>query len=73
MRSPSTREIDKSIKLADYCRVACLSHYLIIDLGPRHVLHYREQPDEAIVVAIVKEGELVFDSPGNYGFRSQLI
>jgi len=46
VRSPSTREIDKSIKLADYCRVACRSLYLIIDLGRRHVLHYRKQPDE---------------------------
>jgi len=62
--SPSTREIDKSIKLADYFRVPGLSHYLIIDLGRRLTLHYRRRPDGAIMVAIVKEGELVFDPPG---------
>lgn len=62
--SPSTREIDKSVKLADYFRVPGLSHYLIVDLARRHVLHYRKQPDGAITVAIVKDGELVFDPPG---------
>jgi Uma2 family endonuclease len=62
--SPSTRNIDKSIKLADYFRVPGLSHYLIVDLGRRHVLHYRRQPDGAIMVAIVKDGEVVCDPPG---------
>jgi Uma2 family endonuclease len=62
--SPSTREIDKSVKLADYFRVPGLSHYLIVDLGRRHVLHYRRQPDGAIMVAILKDGDLVFDPPG---------
>lgn len=62
--SPSTREIDKSVKLADYFRVAGLSHYLIIDLARRHVLHYRRQPDGAIMVAVVKDGELALDPPG---------
>jgi len=62
--SPSTRNLDKAIKLADYFRVASLAHYLIVDLGRRHVLHYRRQPDGAIMVAIVKDGDLVFDPPG---------
>src|ERR1019366_4655743 len=30
--SPSTRNIDKTVKVADYFRVPGLSHYLIIDL-----------------------------------------
>jgi len=62
--SPSTQGIDKSVKLADYFRVPGLSHYLIVDLGRHHVLHYRRQPDGTIVVAIVKDGELAFDPPG---------
>jgi Uma2 family endonuclease len=61
--SPSTHNVDKSIKLADYFRVPDLSHYLIVDLGRRHVLHYRRQPDGTIMVAIVKEGEIVCDPP----------
>jgi len=62
--SPSTRNLDKTIKLADYFRVASLAHYLIVDLGRRHVLHYSRQSDGTIVVSIVKDGELVFDPPG---------
>ena len=62
--SPSTRNIDKTAKLADYFRVPGLSHYLIVDLGRRHVLHYRRQPDGTIMVAIVKDGGIVCDPPG---------
>jgi len=62
--SPSTHNLDKAIKLADDFRVPSLAHYVIVDLGRRHVLHYRRQPDGAIMVAIVKDGALVFDPPG---------
>jgi Uma2 family endonuclease len=62
--SPSTRNLDKAVKLADYFRVASLAHYLIVDLVRHLVLHYRRQPDGAIMVAIVKDGELVLDPPG---------
>jgi Uma2 family endonuclease len=62
--SPSTRSLDTTAKLADYFRVPGLAHYLIIDLGRRHILHYRRQPDGAITVAIVNEGEIVCDPPG---------
>jgi Uma2 family endonuclease len=61
--SPSTRDIDKSIKLADYFRVPGLSHYLIVDLARHHVLHYRRQPDGTIRVAIVKDGKIACDPP----------
>ena len=61
--SPSTGNLDKTIKLADYFRVPSLTHYIIIDLGRRHILHYYRRPDE-IAVAIVKDGEIVFDLPG---------
>jgi Uma2 family endonuclease len=62
--SPSTRNLDKTVKVADYFRVPSLAHYLIVDLGRRHTLHYRRQPDEAIMVAIVKDGEIALDPPG---------
>jgi Uma2 family endonuclease len=61
---PSTHNLDKTIKLADYFRVASLAHYLIVDLGRRHALHYRRQSDGTIIVAIVKDGVLIFDPPG---------
>src|SRR5215471_6377304 len=62
--SPSTRNLDKTVKPADYFRVPDLAHYLIIDLGRQHVLHYRRQSDGVITVAIAKDGELVLDPPG---------
>jgi Uma2 family endonuclease len=62
--SPSTRGLDKSAKLADYFRVEGLSHYVIVDLARRHVVHYRRQADGAMMVAIVKDAEIVLDPPG---------
>jgi Uma2 family endonuclease len=62
--SPSTRNLDKTVKVADYFRVPSIAHYLIIDLGRRHVLHYRRQPDGTIMVAIIKDGEIVCAPPG---------
>ena len=62
--SPSTLHIDKSTKLADYFRVPSISHYLIVDLGRRHVVHYRRQPDGAVTVTIAKDGDVLLDPPG---------
>ena len=62
--SPSTRNLDKTIKVADYFRVPSIAHYLIIDLGRRYVFHYRRQPDGTIMVAIIKDGEIVCAPPG---------
>jgi Uma2 family endonuclease len=62
--SPSTRNLDKTVKVADYFRVPSIAHYLIIDLGRRHLLHYRRQPDGTIMVAIIKDGEIVCAPPG---------
>lgn len=62
--SPSTRNIDKSIKIPDYFRVPGLVHYLIVDLGRRNVLHYRRTADGTITVAILREGAIQLDPPG---------
>jgi Uma2 family endonuclease len=62
--SPSTRNLDKTVKVADYFRVPSIAHYLIIDLGRWHVLHYRRQLDGTIMVAIIKDGEIVCSPPG---------
>jgi len=61
--SPSPRNLDKTVKLADYFHVPSLAHYLIIDLGRRRVLHYGRR-SEAITVAILKDGKLALDPPG---------
>jgi Uma2 family endonuclease len=62
--SPSTRGIDTTVKLAGYFRVAPLAHYLIVDLGQRHVVHYRRQADGTVMVAVIAEGDIALDPPG---------
>jgi Uma2 family endonuclease len=62
--SPSTRTIDTTVKLAGYFRVPSLKHYVIVDLGRRHVVHYRKQVDSTVTVAVITEGEIAFDPPG---------
>ena len=62
--SPSTRRVDTSIKLTDYFRVPGVSHYLIVDLRRRQVLHYRRQSDGAIAMTVMKDGDIACDPPG---------
>jgi Uma2 family endonuclease len=63
--SPSSRHIDKSVKLVGYFRLASLVHYLVVDLDRRTVLHYRRQgADEPILLRIVTEGAIRLDPPG---------
>ena len=62
--SPSIRGIDTTVKLAGYFRVPSLKHYIIVDLGRQHVVHYRKQADGTVTVAILTEGEIAFDPPG---------
>jgi Uma2 family endonuclease len=62
--SPSTRRIDTTVKLAGYFRVASLAHYLIVDLGQRHVVHYRKQADGTVTVAVITEGDIALEPPG---------
>jgi Uma2 family endonuclease len=62
--SPSSARIDTTTKLADYFRVPGLIHYLVIDLGRRHAVHYRRLADGTFTHAIVRDGEILFDPPG---------
>jgi Uma2 family endonuclease len=51
-------------KLADYFRVAGVIHYLIVDLGRRHVLHYQRQSEGVIAMTVMKDGGIACDLPG---------
>jgi len=62
--SPSSRNLDKSIKLAGYFRIASLAHYLVVDLAARLVYHYRRNGDGPITVTIVRDGVMELDPPG---------
>jgi Uma2 family endonuclease len=62
--SPSTRGIDTTVKLAGYFRIASLAHYLIVDLGQRHVVHYCKQADGTVTVAVIAAGDIALEPPG---------
>jgi Uma2 family endonuclease len=62
--SPSTRRIDTTVKLAGYFRIASLAHYLIVDLGQRHIVHYQRQADGTVTVAVIADGDIALDPPG---------
>jgi Uma2 family endonuclease len=62
--SPSTRRVDTSIKLADYFRVPRVSHYLVVDLRRRHILHYRRQSDGVVAMTVMTDGEIACEPPG---------
>lgn len=63
--SPSSRHLDKSVKLAGYFKVESLVHYLVVDLEHHTVLHYRRpSADEPIMLRIVTEGVIRLDPPG---------
>jgi Uma2 family endonuclease len=62
--SPSSRNLDKSIKLAGYFRIASLAHYLVVDLAARLVYHYKRNDEGPMTVMIVRDGLLELDPPG---------
>ncbi|MGA7453249.1 MAG: Uma2 family endonuclease [Rhodoplanes sp.] len=62
--SPSTRDIDLSVKLADYFRVPSVAHYLIVDSEKPRVIHHARSVNETILTRIVTAGNVVLDPPG---------
>ena len=62
--SPSSRGIDRGVKLAGYFSLPSVRHYLIVDTDARVVLHHRRDEDDRIVVRIVGEESLTLDPPG---------
>jgi Uma2 family endonuclease len=62
--SPSTRNIDASLKLNGYFGLKSVAHYLIIDPDGPPTLHHRRQADGTILTAIVHDGMLRLDPPG---------
>ena len=62
--SPSSRGIDRGVKLASYFLLPSLRHYLIVDTDKRVVLHNRRGEDGRIDVQVLHDGPLVLDPPG---------
>jgi Uma2 family endonuclease len=62
--SPSSRGIDRGVKLASYFALPSVCHYLIVDTEKRVVIHHRRGVGGRIEVQILHDGELALDPPG---------
>ena len=62
--SPSTRQVDVSIKLAGYFRLPSVNHYLIVDPTQPLMLHHSRRSNEDIVTRVLTAGTIALDPPG---------
>ena len=62
--SPSSRGIDRGVKLERYFSVPTVRHYLIVDTEKSVVIHHRRDDAGEIRAAILAGGDLVLDPPG---------
>jgi Uma2 family endonuclease len=62
--SPSTRQIDASVKLGGYFRLPSVAHYLIVDPVEPMIVHHSRKPGEDIVTRVVTEGAIRLEPPG---------
>ena len=62
--SPSSRGIDRGVKLASYFSLPSVRHYLIVDTDKRVVIHHRRDEEGQIGVRIFHDGPLTLDPPG---------
>jgi Uma2 family endonuclease len=62
--SPSSRGVDRGVKLASYVSLPSVRHYLIVDTDKRVVIHHRRDEEGGIAVRILHGGPLTLDPPG---------
>lgn len=62
--SPSSRGIDRGVKLAGYFSLPSARHYLIVDTDKLVVIHHRRDDEGRIEVEILQDGSLTLDPPG---------
>lgn len=62
--SPSSRGVDRGIKLAGYFSLPSVRHYLIVDTEKRVIIHHRRDEKGRIGVRILHDGTLALDPPG---------
>jgi Uma2 family endonuclease len=61
--SPATGGVDAVRRLAGYFQLPSLTHYLVVDLVQRLILHHARAGD-TILTRIVREGAIALDPPG---------
>jgi Uma2 family endonuclease len=62
--SPSSRGIDRGVKLASYFSPPSVRHYLIVNTDSQVVIHHRRGDDGRIEVQVLHDGPLTLDPPG---------
>jgi Uma2 family endonuclease len=62
--SPSSRGVDRGVKLAGYFLLPSVRHYLIVDTDKRVIIHNHRSEEGRIEVRIVHGGSLTLDPPG---------
>ena len=62
--SPSSRGVDRGVKLAGYFLLPSLRHYLIVDTDRRVVIHHHRGDEGRIEVKVLHDGPLTLDPPG---------
>jgi Uma2 family endonuclease len=62
--SPSSRGIDRGVKLAGYFSLPSVRHYLIVDTDKRVVIHHQRDEEGRIGVRVLHDGKLTLDPPG---------
>ncbi len=62
--SPSSRGVDRGVKLERYFSLASVRHYLIVDTERKLVIHHRRDDAGEIRAAILHDGAVTLDPPG---------
>lgn len=62
--SPSTRQLDASVKLSGYFRLPSVAHYLIVDPIEPMIVHHSRGSGNDIITRVVTEGRIALDPPG---------
>ena len=62
--SPSTEAYDRGVKLEGYLSLACVQHYVIIDVDRRKVIHHKRGAGDVIETRTLAAGPLRLDPPG---------
>lgn len=62
--SPSSRGVDRGVKLAGYFSLPSVRHYLIVDTDKQVAIHHRRDEEGRIEVEVLHGGSLMLDPPG---------
>jgi Uma2 family endonuclease len=62
--SPSTRTIDRALKLPEYFRLPSLHHYLIVWADNQQVVHHQRGAGDVIETQVFTSGAMRLDPPG---------